>query len=727
MRKSLIHLLTTLLIGFLGVMSYLHVTTFWLPFEYKIKDAMLQNRGEIRGSDAIVIIDIDEKSLKALGQWPWSRDVIASMLNNLTQKGVAAIGLDIVFAEPDNSSPKRVLEKMGLPNDTMPDYDAILAQSIGETPTIIGYVFALEPDAIEPQSHPKSNAIVIEHQKPLYSTLIKPYRPILNMSLIEKHAYSSGYFNTMPDSDGVVRSVPLLMQYDDILYPSLGLEIARIVLGEAKIEVQYDDNGISHLRLGNNIIPTDFTGKMLVNYRGSKYAYTYISAVDILENRVETSFLEGKIALVGTSAAGLLDLRSTPFDTVYPGVEVHANAIDNILHQSFLHKPMWAHGVNIISIVFIVFFIYALLLLPSALWSFFLLIVFNALFIGAHYFFMIKVGLIFNTLIPLICLNALFIIGQAINYFLEIRQKERIKHKFASKVSEAVMNDLLAHQSEVLQGKEKEITIFFSDIRNFTTLSERIRDPKHLIHFINTYMHPMSEIIIASQGTVDKYIGDSIMAYWNAPLDVAHHADKALLSALEQLRYLPKLNDQLAQDPLFSTLAQTLNAPLIDIGIGINTGVAIVGEMGSLHRSDYTVIGDTINVGSRLESLCKFYGASLIVSQSTKEALTQEYTMRFLDRITVKGKHEPIDIWQVYDLLSNSDTFLKEELRVHHEAISLYHRALFTEAFALFNALNRRETKSNATIYTLYLERCSHYIAHPPKHFDAVFSHTSKG
>ncbi len=652
---------------------------------------------------------------------------MATLLNTLAQQGVGAIGLDIVFAEPDNSSPKRVLEKLGLPNDTMPDYDAILAQSIRETPTIIGYVFALEPDSIEPQSHPKSSAIIIEHQKPSTSILIKPYRPILNIALIEKSAYSSGYFNTMPDSDGIVRSIPLLMQYDDMLYPSLSLEMARIVLGASKIEVQYDDHGIAHVRLGESIIPTDSRGKMLINYRGSKYAYTYISAVDIIENRVNKAMLEGKIALIGTSAAGLLDLRSTPFDTVYPGVEVHANAIDNIIHQTFFHKPLWTHGVNIITIVTIVFLIYALLLVPSALWSFFFLACFNLVFIGTHYVLMIYAGLIFNTLIPFICFNALFILGQAINYFFEIKQKERIKHKFASKVSEAVMNDLLEHQSEVLQGKEKEITIFFSDIRNFTTLSERISNPKHLIYFINTYMHPMSEIITASHGTVDKYIGDSIMAYWNAPLDVIHHADTAVCAALEQLRYLPTLNARLSDDPLFHSLAQTLNTPLIDIGIGINTGIAIVGEMGSLQRSDYTVIGDTINVGSRLESLCKFYGAKLIISQSTKETLTQTYALRFLDRITVKGKHEPLDIWQVHELLSNTDTLLHEELEAHHHAIALYHQASFMEAQACFEALSTRQTKSNATIYTLYLERCRHNIAYPPKHFDAVFSHTTKG
>ena len=719
-------------------MGYLYFNHFWQPFEYKIKDIMLQSRGEIKGDENIVIIDIDEKSLKALGQWPWSRDKIAKLLQNLSDLGVAIIGLDVVFAEADNSSPQKVLKQLGLSHQGVPDFDAIFAQTISETPTIVGYVFALTPDAIEPEGSPKSAAIIVEQNRPPHSSLIKPYRAILNIPQIQKQAYSSGYFNTIPDSDGIVRSIPLIMEYDGILYPSLSLEIVRIALNEKKINIVYDENGLRQIEIGEHIIPTDFFGRLMVNYRGSQHSYEYISAIDVYNNSVNPLHVKDKIALVGTSAAGLLDLRSTPFESVYAGVEVHANAIDNILHQEYIAKPIWTRGVDLLSIIAFCIITLAILLLPSAFFSFSALVTLNLILILAHYYSMIYQGTLFNTILPLVAINLLFIVGQAINYFLEIRQKELIKHKFASKVSPAVMNNILASENDVLQGVEKEITIFFSDVRNFTAISEAAGDAKSLIHLMNAYMDPMSQIIIRSGGTVDKFIGDAIMAYWNAPISMKDHADKAVSAALEQLHHLKALNAELKANPEFSkvvAMAEEKGTPIIDIGIGINTGVAIVGEMGTSSRSDYTVIGDPINLGSRLESLCKYYNSHLTISNFTKAKLEGAYIFRFLDLVTVKGKSEPIEVWQIHDfdapqkepLYAVSYEMLQEELKLHHEAIALYKEARFEEALACFEALQQRETKTNHAIYTIYCERCSHYIAFPPSAFNGVFVHTTKG
>jgi len=738
MRKSLTQFLFALFIAGSCVSGYLHYSSFWLPFEYKIKDIMLQSRGEIKGDENIVIIDIDEKSLKALGQWPWSRDKIAQLLQNLSDLGVAIIGLDVVFAEADSSSPKKVLKQLGLSNENVPDFDAIFAQTINETPTIVGYVFALTPDSIEPEGNPKSAAIIVEQNRPTHSSLIKPYRAILNIPEIQKQAYSSGYFNTIPDSDGIVRSIPLIMEYDGVLYPSLSLEIVRIALDAKKINIVYDENGLREIEMGEHSIPTDFFGRLMVNYRGRQHSYDYISAIDVYTNRIDPMRVQGKIALVGTSAAGLLDLRSTPFESVYAGVEVHANAIDNILHQEYLSKPIWTRGVDLLSIIILCIITFAILLLPSALFSFSALVTLNLILIFAHYYTMIYQGVLFNTILPLVAINLLFIIGQALNYFLEIRQKELIKHKFASKVSPAVMNNILASEDDVLQGVEKEITIFFSDVRNFTAISEALGDAKSLIHLMNNYMDPMSQIIIRSGGTVDKFIGDAIMAYWNAPLSIKNHADKAVSAALEQLHHLKALNAELKANPEFSkvvAMAEAKGVPIIDIGIGINTGVAIVGEMGTSSRSDYTVIGDPINLGSRLESLCKYYNSHLTISNFTKAKLEGAYIFRFLDLVTVKGKSEPVEIWQIHDfdtpqedpLYAVSYEMLQEELNLHHEAIALYKEARFADALALFEALQHKETKTNHAIYPIYIERCSHYITFPPSAFNGVFVHTTKG
>lgn len=651
MRKSLTQLLFTFMVIGSCVAGYFHFSPFWQPFEYKIKDLMLQSRGEIMGDDNIVIVDIDEKSLKTLGQWPWSRDKVAKLLQNLSDFGAAIIGLDVVFAEADNSSPQHILKQFRLPYENLPDYDAILAQTITQTPTVMGYVFALTPDFIEPEGHPKSAAIIIEHERPAHSSLIKPYRAILNIPLIQQKAYSSGYFNTIPDNDGIVRSIPLVMEYDGVLYPSLSLEMIRIALGEKKINIVYDERGVSQIEIGEHIIPTDFYGRLMVNYRGSQHSYEYISAVDVYNNHINPRQVKDKIVLIGTSAAGLLDLRSTPFESVYAGVEVHANAIDNILHQDYIAKPIWTVGVDIISLFVVCFITLAILLLPSALFSFIALVVLNLCIIFIHYYSMIYQGVLFNTILPLVAINILFIIGQAINYFLEIRQKELVKHKFASKVSPAVMNNILSSNNDVLEGVEKEITIFFSDIRNFTALSEAAGAPKHLIHLMNAYMDPMSQIIIRAGGTVDKFIGDAI------------------------------------------------------------------------------------NLGSRLESLCKYYNSHLTISNFTKSLLKGSYIFRFLDLVTVKGKSEPVEVWQIHDfdtpqkepLYNVSYEELHEELTLHHEAIALYKEARFSEALSYFEALQKRENKTNEAIYTIYCERCSHYIAFPPASFNGVFVHTTKG
>jgi adenylate cyclase len=738
MRKLLLQLATSLCIGVGAWMGYLHLDNIYLPFEQRIKDLMFKTRGPIIGDESIIIVDIDEKSLKELGQWPWSRDVVATLLQNLAEYGVGIVGMDVVFAEPDNSSPKRVFEKLGLPSENVVDYDVLFAQTIAQTPTIVGYVFALTNDGIDANKYPKSKAIIIEKNKPVSSFLIKPYRVILNIPQIEENAYSSAYFNTVPDSDGIVRSIPMVMEYHGVIYPSLSLEMMRIVLNQKKIEVLYDDAGISHLQLGDIRIPTDFYGRMLINFRGPEKSYRYISASDVYFKRANALHVKGKIALLGTSAAGLLDLRSTPFESVYAGVEVHANALDNILNQSFLSKPIWIMGIDQLSIFSVSFVTFAILLISSAVLGFVSLLVLNAVLIGVHYYFMIYEGLLLNTIIPFVVINLFFIIGQAINYFLEIRQKEMIKGKFASKVSPAVMNDILSSAEDVLEGKEREITVFFSDIRNFTSISEAMGNAKNLIHLMNSYMNPMTEIIIKTGGTVDKFIGDSIMAYWNAPTDVPNHADQAVIASLKQLHRLKELNASIKTNPEFAnvvTMSSKKGIPIIDIGIGLNTGIAIVGEMGSSGRSDYTVIGDPINLGSRLESLCKYYDSKLNISNFTKEKLTGPFIYRFLDLVTVKGKSEPIEIWQIHDFDEERESYLfsvsreqiTHELKAYHEAIAFYKEASFSQALSLFQKIERWENKTNHAVYPMYIERCIHYIEVPPSNFNGVFVHTSKG
>lgn len=607
-----------------------------------IKDSMFVVRGDAPKDDRVAIIDIDEKSLKHLGQWPWSRNILAQVIENLTNAQVAAIGMDVLFAEEDISSPNKVLEKLDLNISTsLPDFDQIFANSIQNSPTVTGFIFSMKDDGVKPDKDPRTKAVIIERNRPKESFLPTAYRPILNTKKIEKSSYSSGFLNNVPGFDGVVRSVPSVISYDGVLYPSLSMEILRLVFGAKRIVVQYQENGVEHIVLGDVKIPTDIYGHIRVNFTGYTPSYPYISASDIYNNTFKKEQVEGKIVLLGTSSAGLYDLRSSPFDIILPGVEVHAHLIDNVLNSNFISKPQWSLAVDYASILVFGLIAFLTLLVHRVFISIVAAFFSLGLILSLHYFFMFKMGIIFNSVMLIIEIIVIYFLGIVINYIFEYRQKEMIKTKFANKVSREVMEDIVnSAETLTLKGDMKEISIFFSDIRGFTTISESMESPHKLIEFLNSYMTPMTDIIIKNKGTVDKFIGDAIMAYWNAPRKLENHADFALKSAIEQIKALKDLNVSLKEK----------NYPTIDIGIGLNTGECVVGEMGSVGRSDYTCIGDSVNLASRLEGLNKKYKTNIILSEFLLNKLSnpQAYKIKELGSEKVKGKNESVKIYTCY-------------------------------------------------------------------------------
>ncbi|WP_419770237.1 MAG: CHASE2 domain-containing protein [Candidatus Marinarcus sp.] len=717
LKKILIYLLSVVFIIVSNAYLYVVFPKSLESFDNRLRDYMFIIRGILPHNDNVVIVDIDEKSLKEVGQWPWSRDVLATMLENMTKAGVAVIGFDMVFAEEDRTSPHKIFKKFHVKKENIPNYDEIFANTVGNTPTILGYQFQLDKKSFMQTKAPQIPAVFIEKNRNIKDEFVlNAQGTILNIPLVQDNSYSSGFFNNVPDPSGIIRSVPLIIRYDDQLYPSLAFELIRAALGVNRVFVNYGEMGVQSITLGDIEIPTDMFGRVIVNYRGPEKTFKYIPAVDIYNNNFDKSDIEGKVVLIGTSAAGLFDLRAMPFEAVYPGVEVHANVIDNILTGDFLYKPSWVDGANILHIVLlsvVVFFIIMninIYLIPF--------VVLGILFSDAYvvYYSLFHDGIILNIFFPLITIAIASSTAILINYLFEMRQSNMIKGKFASKVSAKVMEDLLKNEENNLQGESKEVTVFFSDVRGFTNISEAMPNAKALIDYLNEYMEPMTNIIMKNEGTVDKFIGDAIMAYWNAPSDVPNHQDKAVIASLQQLEHLSVLNEKLKKE----------NKPLIDIGIGLNSGVAIVGEMGSSGRSDYTVIGDPINLGARLESLCKFYNSRLNISSYTKEKLQGEYIYRFLDLVTVKGKAKPVEIWQVLGF-GEAQGALKEELELYHEAIKLYKASHFVKALELFEKCENNENKTNMNIYKIYIERCEHYIQTPPKDFDGVFVHTTKG
>ncbi|MCW9026216.1 MAG: adenylate/guanylate cyclase domain-containing protein, partial [Thiovulaceae bacterium] len=570
---------------------YLFTPSAFYSLDNRLRDFMFVMRGEIPHSNNIVIIDIDEKSLKKYGQWPWNRELISNLLYDLSDAGVGIVGLDIVFSEEDRSSPHKFQHFLKT-NKNLPNYDKTLAYALSQTPVIGGYTFSF--DETKEKNTPIIPAVFVKKGLTKDSYLFKPKGIVLNIPIIQDALYSAGFFNNIPDEGGMIRSVPLVMEYDDVLYPSLALEMLRVYSGVNRVDVVGDDSGVEYIKFGDFKIPTDHTGRLVANFRGGGKTFKYISAADVMSGDFNATDIQNKFALVGTSALALFDLRSNAYDSAMAGVEIHANVIDNILQGDYLRKPSDAVAVNIIMIwliVFVFILIFSLigswLIIPAAIAS--ILVLYQLLFM-----ILFDYGYVLSLLFPLLAFVSTLIASVGLDYILESRQKDLVKRMLGKKVSPAVMEYLLEHSTEELvASKEVEASIFFSDIRGFTTISEKIGSPDKLIHMLNNYMTPMVDNVVNHHGTIDKFIGDAIMAYWNAPVPVKNHPDEAVKSAVEQINMLVEVNEKVT--PIYDVV--------IEIGIGIHTGVVTAGDMGSEGRSDYTIIGDNVNLASRMEGL----------------------------------------------------------------------------------------------------------------------------
>jgi len=708
MRNFFIKALLTFILA--GALSwiYLVMPQAFFSLDNRLRDFMFVTRGELPTSNSVVIIDIDEKSLKEYGQWPWSRDLFAELLYKLRDAGAGVVGLDIVFAEEDRSSPHRLSIEYPELSSKLENYDAILAKCFSQTPVIGGYTFTFEKT--DEENFPMIPAVIIERGHKT-STILEAEGIVLNIEVLQDSMYSSGFFNNIQDEGGMIRSVPLVMRYDNALYTSLPLEMMRVYSGAKKVEVVNDEGGVRSVKFGEFKIPTDKVGRLSINFRGGSKHFPYISVKDILHGDFKQEDVANKFVLVGTSALGLMDLRSIPFDATIAGVEVHANAIDNILKGDFLYKPsdmvlydvliLWA-----IVLLFTLFFSYvrSWLIIPFAILSLYGLfeLFFTLLF---------SYGIVLNLLFPFIAFALTLILSVGLDYIIASRQKEEAKRMLGKKVSPAVMEYLLKHSAdELVASREVEASIFFSDIRGFTTISEKIGSPDKLIHMLNDYMTPMVDNIVNHKGTIDKFIGDAIMAYWNAPVAVTNHADKAVKSAIEQIEMLVAINRKIT--PKYDVQ--------IAIGIGVHTGVVTAGDMGSNGRSDYTIIGDNVNLASRLEGLTKQYGAQILISEATRKLLKGVYTIRPMDLVEVKGKSEAVEI---HEVICNNKNISDAEMQTYLQATELFRDAKVESAYKLYSQL---QEKYPSTLYTLYIARCKHFLENPTLEFTPVLTMTTK-
>jgi len=501
--------------------------------------------------------------------------------------------------------------------------------------------------------------------------------------------------------------------WNDRIYPSLALASLIQATGKENIILKLSPLGVESLKFNGIVIPTDKRGQMLINYRGKMKTFEYISASDVLNRKLEPNSLQGRVAFIGTSASGLKDIRPIPLDPSYPGVEAHATIVDNILSRQFLSVPDWAQGLEFSGMVAAGLVTTFLLMWARASWIVIPLIAMAyAMWYGSVYFYQ-EHHLYISPMYSYITLALTFFTLTLIKFWREENAKRFIHGAFAHYLAPSVISQIMDDPDALsLEGQEKEITIQFSDVRDFTSLSEEL-SPTQVTDLLHDYLTPMTRIITEHEGTLDKFIGDAVMAFWNAPLDVENHQKHSLEAALAQLEKLDQLNELFTEKYGFT----------IAVGIGIHSGPVRVGNMGSADLFDYTLIGDNVNLASRLEGLTKYYGQKLVVSQSIVDACEESSRFRYLDRVRVKGKVEPVTIYTAYTLKEAEQR--KEELTLYGKAITHYMDMDFEKAKNIFNQL--KDMGGESVLCNLYIDRCAHLIHTPPdKNWDGVFTHTTK-
>ncbi len=694
----------------------------------QVFSSMFRFRGMERTTGRVVIVDIDEVSLKELGQWPWSRNILAKLVNRIEDAKPVALGLDIIFPEKDRSSPSNwlnLLEKKAssavipdikklkakLKRQSNYNFDTILGNALFQQNTITGFAFVFsKSDALNVNSAPfvsSDISIVPKHLSFSSLNFIKANGVVLNIPDIDQ-GESQGFINVFPDAGGTIHAIPLFISFNSVPYPSLALETARIGLKLKEITIIAsrkkinNKNTIIGIALGKRFIPTDNFGKITVNYRGPSKTFKYCSAIDVINGRCK-SVLKDKYVLVGTSAAGLSDLRSTPFSNVFPGVEVHATVIDNILKQDAFKYDKFTETIIIYLIVILgglaltIILTFASPLVCGISGIGFVLIV-----LGGNYRLFFMNHQLIGVMYPLISMAAVFASVTTASFFFKEREKAFIQKAFAHYISPTLVNQLIKQPEKLsLDGSQKEVTVFFSDIRNFTMISEKTSSEK-IAKLLNLYLTAMTDIILDRQGMVDKYIGDAIMAIWGVPLDDPCHAENAMKAGLEMADALKRLNAKL----------QSMGFPKINIGMGLNTGIVNVGNFGTSTRFDYTVVGKHVNLASRLEALNKYYGTSFLVSESTMNMAGDKFYCRFVDIVRVKGMDEPVKIFEPICMGDPSRDIMTLD-SAFCEAFSLYAAGQLGKAKEKFEKLSKQE---NRQVNAVFLERINDFMEKAPSY-----------
>ena len=667
----------------------------------------------------VVIADIDESSLKEIGQWPWPRTVVADLVSHLGELGAVAIGFDIVFPEPDRMSPAVAAESFrGLDAETrdkltmLPSNDQVLADAIKRARVVVGQAAAATPAPRSDADAALQTGFAIRGPDPLPYLVTFPGL-LRNIPPIEQAAAGRGLFSINPERDGIIRRVPVVMVAQGSLVPALTMDMLRVVTHAGAILVRTDQAGVRAVAVPGLEVPTDRNGQFWVHFNKHDSA-RYVSATDILHGRVAPDRIRGKLVLIGTSAVGLLDIKTTPVEPAMPGVEVHAQILESVLTKSLLSHPNYAIGAElVVAVVFGLAIIIAAPMLPAAI-----VIALGAALIvgliGLSWYFFVAHNLLIDFTYPLISSWLIYLVLTFVNYFREQKQRQQIRSAFGFYLSPQLVEELARSPERlVLGGEERRMTILFSDVRGFTSISEHYKDdPQGLTRLMNRFLTPMTNAIIERKGTIDKYIGDAIMAFWNAPVDDAEQEVNACEAALEMLARAEALNVEFKRE---ADANGGVYMPL-RIGIGLNTGPCVVGNMGSDFRFNYSVLGDTVNVASRLESRTKDYRLPMVIGSRTAEKAADKFVTMEIDLIQVKGKKQPEAVYTVLGRGGVAQDARSTELReLTARMLAAFRSQEWNGALDLINRCRKLADGIDvAGLYDMYVERIEAFRADPP-------------
>ena len=721
---------------------------FLADIELRTLDMRFKLRGPRQPSPTVVIVAIDQKSQDVLGRWPFPRRYFAEAVDFVHQAGAKVIAFDINFPQPDQNSALQALrtvknrydasarrigtdphfqnELSAMENDA--DNDQKFEDALSRFPNaILGY-FYLPPEETREQNQELVAEFLNYLSFQAYPQIINPeyadkfegpnYHGISpNLPRFALYAKNFGYFNVLPDPDGVVRREPAIIHYQGNFYPSLDIASVLAYTDRSldKVAVVFNPNGLERIDFGPFAIPTDPRGFVQINFHGPARTFPTYSLADTVQGTIDPALFKDRLVLFGPTATGIADMAVTPFQTeAYPGVEVHANFIENLLHGDFLRRGLRE---NLIDIGFILLFSLGAGILLSVVPSVratAILIVLLGFFLWLAYYLFETHNIWIAAFLPTATLTVNYAGIVSYRFFFEEREKKKMHGAFQQYVAPSVINQLL-QQPDLLRlgGEEKVLSAMFADIRGFTSISEGM-SPGELVDLLNEYLSEMTEVIFRSWGTLDKYIGDAIMAFWGAPYPQPDHAERSCHAALEMLDTLAILQKKWGEE----------GRPRMNIGIGIHTGPMLVGNMGSRRRFNFTIMGDNVNLASRLEGLNKTFGTRLIVSETTHQIVSDQVVSRELDLIRVKGKKQPVKIYELLGRSADSDS-LRDLLDRFRDALESYRSAQWETAIGQFGELLRDYPDDGPT--RVFIQRCWDLIETPPEEeWDGVYVMKSK-